>query len=70
MAKSDTAAPVVSESAAPKFKLEALRTHRLKLFGVEASTFDGATYGLDPAGEYTVAEIKDTIERWGKKEAK
>ena len=67
MAKNETP---VTTPAAPKFKLEELRKHRLNLFGVEACAFDGATFGMDPEGEYTVEEIKDTIERWGKKEAK
>ena len=67
MAKTETES---GKSAAPKFKLEELRKHRLKLFGVEAEAFDGATFELDPVGEYTVEEIKTTIERWGKKEAK
>lgn len=73
MAKSEAqaaqpAAP--AKSTAPKFTLEALRKHRLELFGVNACAFDGATCELDAAGEYTVEEIKNTIERWGKKEAK
>ena len=42
----------------------------MALFGVEASTFDGATFGMDEGGTYTVEEIRNTIERWGKKEAK
>lgn len=48
----------------PKHSLEKLRKNCLVLFGVTVSTFDGATHGL--SGEYTVAEIKAIIEKWGK----
>ena len=49
-------------STAPKFTIEKLRSNCLALFGVTSSTFDGATHGLD--GEFTVEEIKNTIEKW------
>lgn len=56
----------------PKFSIEKLRANCMTLFDVTTSTYDGATHGLD--GEYTVAEMKKTIEKWEntkiKKEAK
>ncbi len=53
---------------APKFSLEQLRENCKKLFGVTASTFDGATYNLK--GKYTVSEMKAIIDRWKNKEVK
>lgn len=38
------------------------------LFGVSASTFAGATAGM--SGDYSVAEMKDHINKWLKKEVK
>lgn len=70
MAKNNTPAPAEPAGGAERFTLEQLRAHRMALFGVEASTFDGATFGMDEGGTYTVEEIRNTIERWGKKEAK
>ncbi|MCM1530120.1 MAG: hypothetical protein NC093_09020 [Alistipes sp.] len=55
-------------TAEPKFTLEKLREHSVKLFGVDESTFIGATTGLAEA-EYSVSEIKNTIEKWKTKEA-
>lgn len=69
MAKNEARADT-GKGPEPKYRLEELRKHRLKLFGAEDCTFDGATAELDEDGEYTVKEIKETIERWGKKEAK
>lgn len=57
----------VEASPAPKYRLEKLREHTLELFGVTSCVFDGATHGM--TGEYTVEEIKNTIKRWGEKEA-
>jgi len=69
MAKNTTGTTVEATAAGePKYTLDQLRKHTLELFGVETYIFDGATYGM--AGEYSVEEIKNTIERWGKKEAK
>ena len=63
--KKTIAETVPAVSTETKFPIEKLRANCLKLFGVTSSTFDGATYGLK--GEYTVEEIKNTIEKWGKK---
>ncbi len=70
----DTAveAPVAEQAvhtSEPKFTLEKLRKYSSKLFGVDESTFIGATTGLAEA-EYSVSEIKNTIEKWKSKEAK
>lgn len=54
----------VETTAAPKFSIKKLRENCMKLFGVTTSTFDGATYGLND--EYTVEEMKKTIETWQK----
>lgn len=59
--KSEAVETVKSE---PKFPIEKLRQNCLALFGVSSSTFDGATHGLN--GEYTVDEMKKTIEKWQK----
>lgn len=55
--------------AEPKYTLEKLKEHSVKLFGVSESTFIGATTGLTDK-EYSVSEIKNTIEKWKAKEAK
>ena len=54
----------------PKFRLDKLRANHFALFGVDKSTFIGATAVLSEDKEYSVSEIKNTIERWGAKEAK
>lgn len=46
-----------------KFPVAKLRENCRQLFGVSASTFDGATYGLK--GQYTVEEMKAHIKEWG-----
>ena len=56
-------------SQEPKFTLGKLRENCKKIFGVTQSTFDGATYGIE-GEEFTVAEIKKTIEEWKRKEVK
>ena len=66
--KIDTAEAVNKTETAPKFSIEKLRSNCLKLFGVTSSTFDGATYGLD--GEFTVEEMKNTIDKWKKSKIK
>lgn len=53
----------VNAVAEPKFTLDNLQKHCLKLFGVPTSTFVGATYGIE-AREYTVNEIKSIIKEW------
>lgn len=52
-----------------KYTLEKLKEHSARLFGVSESTFIGATTGLMDK-EYSISEIKNTIEKWKAKEAK
>lgn len=47
------------------FTLASLQANCRKLFGVSASTFAGATYGM--SGSYTVEEIRAHIEAWKRK---
>ena len=54
-----TKAPVIKK---PVFSLERLRQDCYKLFGVSASTFDGATLGLK--GQYPVGDLKKHIDDW------
>ena len=49
-------------TAEPKFSIEQLRRHCLKLFNVTSSTFDGAFYGHE--GEFTKAEAQEVITDW------
>jgi len=72
--KSDTAdetlvAEQAVSAAEPKYTLEKLKEHSVKLFGVSESTFIGATTRLTDK-EYSVSEIRNTIEKWKSKEAK
>lgn len=60
----------VPETGEPKFRLETLHENHFALFGVDECTFIGATAALAEDGEYSVSEIKTTIERWNAKEAK
>lgn len=46
------------------FPLSVLKRECRKLFDVSASTFDGATHGMDPDKEYAVEDIKKAIETW------
>lgn len=69
MAESKTAEQPKAKSAEPKFTLEKLGQHCGELFGVTSSTFAGATLGLK-SGMYTVAEVKEAINKWKNKEAK
>ena len=46
----------------PVFTLEQLRPDCRALFGVSASTFDGATAAL--SGEYTVEQVRTHINNW------
>ena len=64
MAQKETVKTADAVNTAPKHSLGVLRKNCLALFGVTVSTFDGATHGLD--GEYTVEEIKEKINKWGK----
>ncbi len=50
---------------AEKFTIAQLKANCLNLFGVSTSTFVGATYGM--TGKYTIDEMKETLEAWGKK---
>lgn len=76
MAKDKESVKITAESAPetavsePKFKLEKLRVNYQQLFGVSETIFIGATAGLAGDKEYSVSEIKASIERWKKKEAK
>lgn len=65
-----TEAVQAPENTEPKFRLDKLRANHLALFGVDECTFIGATAALPEDNEYSVSEIKTTIERWGAKEAK
>ena len=58
----------IKEEALVKYDINKLRSNCMKLFNINTSTFDGATYGF--TGEYSVKEVKDAIEKWLKKEAK
>lgn len=57
------------EATESKFTLEKLRENCGTLFGVDESTFVGATYALK-GEKYSISEIKETINKWKKKEAK
>ena len=64
--KKETEKVVVSTE--PKFSLEQLRKHCVRLFNITSSTFDGAFYGR--TGEYTVKEAQGVINEWLRKEAR
>lgn len=68
MAKT-VAASSAAVAAPTKFQLSKLRENSERLFGVSSSTFAGATAKL-PDGEYTIEEIKATIQKWQNKEVK
>lgn len=65
----DTTA-VETTATEPKFNLEKLRSSCTKLFKVTSAYFDGATSDLSADKTYTIKEISQHIESWGKKEAK
>lgn len=52
----------VEAQAEPVFTNAQLRPDCRTLFGVSASTFDGATANLP--GEHTVAQVREHIEKW------
>ena len=52
--------------AEPTFSVEQLRPSARNLFGISQSTYDGATDGL--TGEFTVAAMREHIEKWVKEE--
>lgn len=70
--KSETAANPVVKAAecTPVFEIKMLRRDCMRLFGITASTFDGAFFGADTNKKFTLDEAKQQIEAWGKKEAK
>ena len=68
MAKT-VAASSAAAAAPTKFQLSKLRENSEKIFGVSSCTFAGATAKL-PDGEYTIEEIKATIQKWQTKEVK
>ena len=53
------------EGAAKRYTVEKLQANCRGLFGVTASTFAGAVYGM--TGTYTVKEMKAHIEAWSRK---
>jgi len=57
-----------ASKAPQKFSIEKLAAGCRTLFGVSSSTFAGATAGMK--GDYTVAEMKEHIEKWLKKPVK
>lgn len=67
MANKETEAGAV-KAAPQKFPLEKLAAGCKTLFGVSSSTFAGATAGM--TGDYSVAEMKEHINKWLKKEVK
>lgn len=58
----------VTKATPQKFPLEKLAAGCKTLFGVSSSTFAGATAGM--TGDYSVAEMKEHINKWLKKEVK
>ncbi len=66
--QTESTGAAVQPKAPQKFTVERLRENCRALFGVSASTFDGATYGM--TGRYTVDEMKAHIEKWGKEGVK
>lgn len=61
-------ANAAAEKAPQKFPISKLAAGCMALFGVSSSTFAGATAGM--TGDYSVAEMKDHIDKWLKKEVK
>lgn len=68
MAKYPKAKTEAAQAAPRKYTKTKLRENCRQLFGVPASTFDGATHGL--TGQFTVEEIKSRIETWEKEGVK
>lgn len=52
----------------PTFTVAQLRPSARTLFGVSQSTYDGATASIDGEKTFTVAEMRNHIERWLKEE--
>lgn len=67
-AADNTTAKPQTQPAETKFPLEKLGKDCVKLFGVDPCVFAGATHGL--TGDHSIAEIKNIINTWLKKEVK
>ncbi len=61
-------AKITENEQARKFPLDKLAANCRELFGVSACTFAGAAYGL--SGEFTVAEMRERLEKWSRKGVK
>ena len=61
-------AKITENEQARKFPLDKLSANCRELFGVSACTFAGAAYGL--SGEFTVAEMRERLEKWSRKGVK
>ena len=61
-------AKITENEQALKFPLDKLAANCRELFGVSACTFAGAAYGL--SGEFTVAEMRERLEKWSRKGVK
>lgn len=68
MANKETETGAIKAAPQQKFPLEKLAAGCKTLFGVSTSTFAGATAGM--TGDYSVAEMKEHINKWLKKEVK
>ena len=64
--KTEQVGKQAEKSAEPTFSVEQLRPSARNLFGISQSTYDGATDGL--TGEFTVAAMREHIEKWLKEE--
>lgn len=65
-AKTEQVGKQAEKPAEPTFSVEQLRPSARNLFGISQSTYDGATDGL--TGEFTVAAMREHIEKWLKEE--
>lgn len=63
-ATAGSVATVAPSTAPAKITVARLRKDCLKVFGVSASTFDGACVGLKPDAEFTVEEMRQRIKKW------
>lgn len=61
-------AKITENEQARKFPLDKLAANCRELFGVSACTFAWAAYGL--SGEFTVAEMRERLEKWSRKGVK
>ena len=65
-AKTEQVDRQAAKPAEPTFSVAQLRPSARTLFGISQSTYDGATDGL--TGEFTVAAMREHIEKWLKEE--